>query len=63
MSGSHFGSKSLVWSMVLSNLEGTLLSRKMVREKEVKPDIDQFVSFMLEVVGVFNCFDGFLDMI
>jgi hypothetical protein len=44
-------------------LEGALLSRKMVREKEVKPDIDQFVSFfMLEVVGVFNCFDDFLDM-
>jgi hypothetical protein len=43
-------------------LEGSL-SRKMVRGKEVKPDIDQFVSiFMLEVMGVFSCFDDFLDM-
>lgn len=44
-------------------LEGPFLSRKMVRGKVVKPDINQFVSFfMLEVVGVFNCFDDSLDM-
>jgi hypothetical protein len=34
----------------------------MVGGKEVKPNIDKSVSFfMREVMGVFNCVDGFRD--
>jgi hypothetical protein len=45
-------------------MEGSLLSGRMVRGKEVKPDTVQFVSFFMhEVVGVFSCFHDFLDIV